>query len=108
VELTHKLTGEVTVLPAQTVVAALGFVANMGAINSWGVGIEKRRIQVATTMATSVPRVFAAGDIATYTGKVALISVGFGEAALAVNNAAPLIDPGQGVFPGHSSGESSD
>ena len=27
-------------------------------------------------------------------------------AALAVNNAAPLIDPSHGVFPGHSSGES--
>ena len=47
---------------------------------------------------------FAAGDLATYRGKVALISVGFGEAALAVNNAAPIIDPGMGVFPGHSAG----
>ena len=41
-----------------------------------------------------------------YPGKVALISVGFGEAAIAVNNAAPIIDPGMGIFPGHSSGES--
>ena len=56
-------------------------------------------------MATNVPRVYAAGDIATYPGKVPLISVGFGEAALAVNNAAPHIDASHGVFPGHSSGE---
>ena len=46
----------------------------------------------------------AAGDITTYPGKVPLIAVGFGEAALAVNNAAPFIDSRQGVFPGHSSG----
>jgi thioredoxin reductase (NADPH) len=32
--------------------------------------------------------------------------VGFGEAALAVNNAAPIVDPGMGIFPGHSSGGS--
>jgi ferredoxin/flavodoxin---NADP+ reductase len=35
---------------------------------------------------------------------VRLISVGFGEAATAVNNAAVYIDPGAKVFPGHSSG----
>jgi thioredoxin reductase (NADPH) len=54
-------------------------------------------------MATSIPRVFAAGDIADYPGKVKLISVGFGEAAIAVNNAAVVIDPEARLFPGHSS-----
>ncbi|MEJ7741591.1 MAG: hypothetical protein WKF73_02990 [Nocardioidaceae bacterium] len=54
-------------------------------------------------MHTSLPRVFAAGDIVDYDGKVKLISVGFGEAATAVNNAAVVIDPAAHVFPGHSS-----
>ena len=36
-------------------------------------------------------------------GKVRLIAVGFGEVATAINNAAPLVFPDQGVFPGHSS-----
>ena len=49
------------------------------------------------------PRVFAAGDITEYPGKVRLIAVGFGEAATAVNNAAVVIDPSAHVFPGHSS-----
>lgn len=104
VEVTHKVTGEVTNLPAQTVVAALGFVANIGPIATWGVELLKRHIVVDTAMRTNVPHVFAAGDIVTYPGKVPLISVGFGEAALAVNNAAPIVDPGMGIFPGHSSG----
>ena len=108
VEVTHKVTGEVTVLPAQTVVAALGFVANIGPIATWGVELLKRHIVVDTAMRTNVPHVFAAGDIVTYPGKVPLISVGFGEAALAVNNAAPIVDPGMGIFPGHSSGGSSE
>ncbi len=89
-----------TVLPAQTVVAALGFIANIGPIATWGLELLKRHIVVDTTMRTNVPRVFAAGDIVTYPGKVPLISVGFGEAALAVNNAAPIVDPGMGIFPG--------
>jgi len=54
-------------------------------------------------MRTNLPRVFAAGDITEYAGKVRLIAVGFGEAATAVNNAAVAIDPSAHVFPGHSS-----
>jgi thioredoxin reductase (NADPH) len=106
VEITHKETGEVTVLPAQTVVASLGFVANIGPIATWGLELTKRHIVVDTAMRTNLPGVFGAGDIVTYTGKVPLISVGFGEAALAVNNAAPIVEPGMGIFPGHSSGGS--
>lgn len=104
VAITNKESHETTVLPAQTVVAALGFVANIGPIAEWGLEIHKRRISVDTAMRTNLPRVFAAGDIAIYEGKVPLISVGFGEAATAVNNATPWIDIHQGVFPGHSSG----
>lgn len=108
VSVTFKESGETEVLPAQTIVAALGFVANIGPIANWGIELEKRHIVVNSAMQTSVPRVFAAGDITTYPGKVPLIAVGFGEAATAVNNAAPSIDPEFGVFPGHSSGGSSD
>jgi len=108
VDVTHKDTGELTTLPAQTVVASLGFIANIGPMAQWGLDLEKRHILVDTAMRTNLPRVFAAGDIVVYPGKVALISLGFGEAALAVNNAAPIIDPSQGIFPGHSSGASSE
>lgn len=108
VVVTHRLTGEQTVLPAQTVVAALGFVANIGPMARWGLELDKRHIRVDSSMATNLPRVYAAGDIVTYAGKVPLISVGFGEAALAVNNAAPVIDPSMGIFPGHSSGGSAE
>ena len=86
--------------------AALGFIANIGPIADWGLELEKRHITVDTQMRTNLPGVFAAGDIAVYPGKVPLISIAFGEAALAVNNAAPIINPELGVFPGHSSGES--
>jgi thioredoxin reductase len=95
--------GETTELPADTVVAALGFTANLGPLATWGLDLDKRHIVVDTSMATNLPRVFAAGDITEYPGKVRLIATGFGEAATAVNNAAVVVDPAAHLFPGHSS-----
>jgi thioredoxin reductase (NADPH) len=95
--------GEVTVRPAQAVVAALGFIADLSAMKDWGIELDKRHIAVDSAMRTNLPRVFAAGDITEYPGKVRLIAVGFGEVATAVNNAAVVIDPAAHVFPGHSS-----
>lgn len=90
-------------LKAQALVAALGFIADLGAIQQWGLETSKRHVVVDSAMRTNLPRVFAAGDITDYPGKVRLIAVGFGEAATAVNNAAVAIDPTAHVFPGHSS-----
>jgi ferredoxin/flavodoxin---NADP+ reductase len=94
---------EPRVVPANTVVAALGFTADLGPIATWGLTLDKRHITVDSTMATNLERVFAAGDITEYPGKVRLIATGFGEAATAVNNAAIVIDPSAHLFPGHSS-----
>lgn len=95
--------GTVTVHPAHAVIAALGFTADIGPLETWGIDVVDRRIAVDTAMRTTVPGVYSAGDITEYPGKVRLISVGFGEAATAVNNAATYLDPDQPLFPGHSS-----
>lgn len=102
-DIVAKLDGSVRTVPAQAVVAALGFVADLGPMSRWGLEQRKRHILVDSTMRTNLPRVFAAGDIADYDGKVKLIATGFGEAATAVNNAMTVIDPSAKVFPGHSS-----
>jgi thioredoxin reductase len=103
VEVQHKRTKETLRLKTQAVVAALGFTADIGALESWGLDIAERRIVVGTAMATNLDRVYAAGDITEYPGKVRLIAVGFGEAATAVNNAVAVLDPQASLFPGHSS-----
>lgn len=91
------------VLPAQRVVAALGFLADLGPLREWGLELhDNRHVVVDTRMRTNVPRIYAAGDITDYDGKVRLISVGFGEVATAVNNAAVELDPEAQLFPGHS------
>jgi thioredoxin reductase (NADPH) len=95
--------GEPETVPVDTVVAALGFTADLGPLTEWGLELDKRHILVDSTMATNLPRVFAAGDITEYRGKVRLIATGFGEAATAVNNAAVVINPDAHLFPGHSS-----
>ncbi|MFR9729966.1 NAD(P)/FAD-dependent oxidoreductase [Saccharopolyspora sp. MS10] len=102
-EVELELGGRRRVLPAQTVVAALGFTADLGPIRSWGLELEKRSIVVDSTMRTNRERIYAAGDVATYPGKVKLIATGFGEAATAVNNIATALDPTAHLFPGHSS-----
>ncbi|MFF6785256.1 FAD-dependent oxidoreductase [Streptomyces sp. NPDC012510] len=102
VEITQR-DGRAHRLSCQRIIAALGFTANLGPLLGWGIDIANRRhIPVDSAMRTSVPGIYAAGDINYYPGKVRLIAVGFGEAATAVNNAAHHIDPEQPVFPGHS------
>jgi thioredoxin reductase (NADPH) len=102
VQVRNLETKDVTPLPAQEVVAALGFTADITPLEAWGLDVRERHIVVDTRMATNLPRVFAAGDITEYPGKARLISVGFGEAATAVCNAATVIDPSAEIFPGHS------
>jgi thioredoxin reductase (NADPH) len=102
VDISHFRTKQVRSLPCQSVVAALRFTADLGTLESWGLDIRDRRILVNSQMQTNLPMVYAAGDIADYQGKVRLISVGFGEAATAVNNAAVAINPALDLFPGHS------
>jgi thioredoxin reductase (NADPH) len=95
--------GEIVTLPCERLVAALGFTANLGPLMDWGIEIRKRQVVVDSMGRTSVPGVYAAGDIVDYEGKVKLIATGFGEVATAVNNAAAFLNPKVSAFPGHLS-----
>ncbi|MDP5182525.1 NAD(P)/FAD-dependent oxidoreductase [Blastococcus sp. BMG 814] len=101
VRLTSK-GGEDELLPADSVIAALGFISDLGPLAGWGLELSGRSIHTDQRMQTNLPRVYAAGDVTEYPGKVRLMSVGFGEVATAVNNAAVVLDPGASLFPGHS------
>ncbi len=90
-------------LPANKLVAALGFTANLGPLMEWGIEIQKRAIIVDSSGRTTVEGIYAAGDIVDYPGKVKLIATGFGEVATAVNNAAAYLNPDVSAFPGHLS-----
>jgi thioredoxin reductase (NADPH) len=81
----------------------MGFFSDLGSIKNWGLTIQGNSIVVNSKMETTIPRVFAAGDVVIYPGKLKLIATGFGDAATAVNHAKAAIDPTAKVYPGHSS-----
>lgn len=99
----HVKNGTEDEIAADDVIVSFGFVSSLGPIAEWGLDIQDGAIVVDTRMQTSIPGIFAAGDIATYPGKLKLIAVGFGEAPTAVNNAKVYIDPSAKLSPGHSS-----
>ena len=84
------------------VLTFLGFKPDLGPIKSWGLELAKNRIIVDRLMGTSIPGIFAAGDVVDYEGKLDLIATGFAEAYIAVNNAVHHLDPSARVNPGHS------
>jgi thioredoxin reductase (NADPH) len=98
--------GDETVVAADHVIAALGFVSDLGPLRDWGLRLRGRSVDVDRSMRTNLPRVYAAGDLADYDGKVKLMSVGFGEVATAMNHVAVDLDPDLTLFPGHSTEES--
>lgn len=84
-------------------VVSIGYKSSLGPLEGWGMKIEKRQIVVDHLMRTSLPGVFAVGDVCEYDGKIKLIATGVGEAVMAVCQAKLMLDPSAKLFPGHSS-----
>lgn len=101
--LVQNQTGELKTLPLDAILVQVGFVSNLGPLRNWPVKIVGGGVAVNSHMETSLPGVFAAGDVAAYDGKLKLIATGFGEVATAVNFAKTQVDPKAKLFPGHSS-----
>jgi thioredoxin reductase (NADPH) len=95
-------TGERRHLEVDAVIINIGFSTDPGPLSGWGLKLNKNAIVVDGRMRSSLEGVYAAGDIADYDGKLKLISTGFGEVAIAVNNAKNYINPRARVSPGHS------
>jgi thioredoxin reductase len=97
-------TDEETTLEIDYILMNLGFKADLGPIKEWGLELDKRYLVVNCRQETSMPGVYAAGDISRQEGvePLNLIAVGFGDAAIAVNHAYSYVTGGK-VFPGHSS-----
>ncbi|HEY8508008.1 MAG TPA: NAD(P)/FAD-dependent oxidoreductase [Steroidobacteraceae bacterium] len=76
--------GNLVPIEADQVLVFFGLHPRLGPIAEWGLELEKKAIRVDTEkFQTSVPGIFAVGDINTYPGKKKLILSGFHEAALA-------------------------
>ncbi len=85
-------------LPVDFLAAFPGLSPKLGPVSEWGLALDRKQLTVNTeTFATSVPGIFAVGDINTYPGKKKLILCGFHEATLAAFGAAAIVFPGQKI-----------
>jgi thioredoxin reductase (NADPH) len=91
--------GVTRVVPLDMLLVFFGLSPKLGPIADWGLGLERKQIVVDTEkFETTVPGIFAVGDINTYAGKKKLILSGFHEAALAAFGAAPYVFPDKRVL----------
>ena len=93
---------------ADHLIALYGLVADLGPIAQWGLDVRAGRVAVDTSYyETSVPGIFAVGDIATYPNKQKLILSGFHEASLALRKAYSYAFPDKKRVHVHSSYDAS-
>jgi thioredoxin reductase (NADPH) len=77
-----------------TMLPFFGLTMKLGPVADWGLKLEDELIPVGTAaFETSVPGLFAIGDINTYPGKLKLILSGFHEAALMAQKAYHYVYP---------------
>ena len=80
--------------PCDTLLPFYGLTMKMGPIADFGLNLHENHIAVDTEkFETSVPQIFAIGDINTYPGKLKLILSGFHEAALMAQQAFHYVHP---------------
>ncbi|MGI4762470.1 MAG: NAD(P)/FAD-dependent oxidoreductase [Janthinobacterium lividum] len=86
--------GEAETVPLDAFVPLFGLTPKLGPIGDWGLDLENDAVLVNTVdYSTSLPGVYAIGDINTYPGKLKLILCGFHEAALMCQGAFKYIYP---------------
>lgn len=91
------LDGEVEV-PCTRLLPFFGLTMKLGPIADWGLNLHENLIPVDTEkFQTSVPGIFAIGDINWYPGKLKLILSGFHEAALMAQAAKRIVSPGERI-----------
>ena len=92
------LQGETRQLPADVLLPFFGLSMDLGPIAAWGLESTAHHVKVdPASCATSLPGVFAIGDVANYPGKLKLILQGFAEAAVAAHAIFPIVRPGEAL-----------
>jgi thioredoxin reductase (NADPH) len=95
--------GETRDLQADTLLALFGLTTHLGPIAEWGLQLQEQQIGVSPeTCETSIPGVYAVGDVAAYPGKLKLILTGFAEVAMAAHAIFPRVHPGKVLHFEHS------
>jgi thioredoxin reductase (NADPH) len=92
------LKGETRRVPADVLLPFFGLSMDLGPIAAWALDRDGAHIRIdPVTCQTSLPGVFAIGDVASYAGKLKLILQGFSEAAMAAHAIFPLVRPNEAL-----------
>lgn len=92
-ELVNLDSGDVKTVKADEVIVLFGFASSLGPIKDWGLDLEKNALTVDRTQQTNIPGIYAAGDACTFSGKIKMITAGFGEAVVGINAAKAYAYP---------------
>jgi len=87
-------------LPVDHVIVNYGVVSNIGFIKNWeGIELDKHKIIATPTGETSIPGVFACGDVVTYPGRESQIVTGLAEGLMTSAAVARYINPTTKIRP---------
>ena len=92
--LSKRNDNSVSKITCDTMLPFFGLTMKLGPVANWGIALENNLVPVETSaFETSVPGIFAIGDINTYAGKLKLILCGFHEGALMAQKAYRYVFP---------------
>jgi len=92
------LQGETRRLAADVLLPFFGLSMDLGPIAAWGLERDPHHVKIdPSSCRTSLPGVFAIGDVASYPGKLKLILQGFSEAAVAAHAIFGVVHPGEAL-----------
>jgi thioredoxin reductase (NADPH) len=92
------LQGQTRLLPADVLLPFFGLSMDLGPIAAWGLERDPHHVKIdPATCQTSMPGVFAIGDVVSYPGKLKLILQGFSEAAVAAHAIFGVVHPGEAL-----------
>ncbi len=90
--------GNIRTLPANILLPFFGLSQELGPLKNWGINLKTNHIIVdPTSFETSIPGIYAIGDIASYPGKLKLILTGFAEAASSLHHAYSRVFEGKAL-----------
>lgn len=100
VVITNTQTNKDEELEVDDVLVLVGYKADLSIMRQWGIEMDNRGLLVDEMLETSVPGIFAAGDVASPRSgfRQNLLAVGFGQAATAANRIKKLLEPSAPSF----------
>ncbi len=92
VHIKNTKTNEILKLEVDEIIIAIGLLFNLEVLQTWGIDMDGNSISVDHNRQTSIPGIYAAGDIVNYPGKIKLIGTGTAEAMTAINHAKIYVE----------------